>query len=46
LRDDGSGPEKITGEMELLRVRRRAAQVFALAVATAFLLTGLLFTAG
>jgi len=44
LRDDGDGPEKITGEVELSRVRRLGLRVFLLAVGTAFLLTGLLFT--
>jgi hypothetical protein len=46
LRDDGDGPEKITGEVELGRVRRRALQVFALGVVTALLLTGLWLTTG
>jgi hypothetical protein len=45
LRDDGDGPEKITSEIELQRVRSRALQVFALGVGTAVLLTALLFTA-
>jgi hypothetical protein len=45
LRDDGAGPEKITGEIELLRVRQLGLRVFLLALATAALLTGLLFTA-
>jgi hypothetical protein len=45
LRDDGDGPEKITGEIELARVRRLALRVIVLAVSTAVLLTGLLFTA-
>ena len=35
----------ITGEIELARVRRLGLQVFSLALATAVLLTGLLFTA-
>jgi hypothetical protein len=46
LRDDGNGPEKITAEMELARVRRRALEVFVMGVATALLLTGLWLTAG
>jgi hypothetical protein len=45
LRDDGSGPEKITGEAELRRVRRLALRVFLVALGTACVLTGLLFTA-
>jgi hypothetical protein len=45
LRDDGSGPEKITVEVELLRVRRLGLRVLLLALGTASLLTGLLFTA-
>jgi hypothetical protein len=45
LRDDGSGPEEISGEVELQRVRRLALRVLLMAVATAALLTGLLFTA-
>jgi hypothetical protein len=46
LRDDGDGPEKITGEIELARVRSRAAQVLMLGIGTAVVLTALLFTAG
>jgi hypothetical protein len=45
LRDDGDGPVPITGEIELARVRRLGLRVFLLALATAALLTGLLFTA-
>jgi hypothetical protein len=45
LRDDGSGPEKIDGDNELARVRRLALRVFLLALATAVVLTALLFTA-
>ena len=36
---------KITGEMELSRVRSRAARVLLLAIGTAVVLTGLMFTA-
>jgi hypothetical protein len=46
LRDDGAGPEKIDGEVELARVRRRALEVFALGIVTALFLTGLWLTAG
>jgi len=45
LRDDGEGPEKITGENELSRVRRLGLRVFMLALSTAVVLTALLFTA-
>jgi hypothetical protein len=45
LRDDGAGPEKITAEIELRRVRRLGLRVFLLALATAAFLTALLFTA-
>jgi len=45
LRDDGDGPREITGEMELAKVRRLGLRVFLLALGTALLLTGLLFTA-
>jgi len=44
LRDDGEGPEEIAGEVELARVKRLARSVLLLAIATAALLTGLLFT--
>jgi hypothetical protein len=46
LRDDGAGPEKITGEVELARVRRRGLEVFVLGVVSALVLTGLWLTAG
>ncbi|MFT3770268.1 MAG: hypothetical protein QM820_32975 [Minicystis sp.] len=45
MRDDGDGPEKITGEAELARVRKLGLRVLLLAIATACVLTGLLFTA-